>query len=122
VLAEDPRFGWSFPYDIWPACRRNERDGALEDPFQAIMRVGVERKIWKDGVEGFGDTIGELAARMVGWDFQNQYFHLKEIRRLERDTGTGLQPGHRPGAGAGSALVPAPFAGPQTVWREHRLA
>ena len=86
VLAEDPRFGWSFPYDIWPACRRNERDGALEDPFQAIMRVGVERKIWKDGVEGFGDTLGELAARMVGWDFQNQYFHLKEIRRLERDT------------------------------------
>jgi hypothetical protein len=87
VLAEDPRFGWSFPYDLWPACRRNERDGALEDPFQAIMRVGVERKVWKDGVDGFGDTIGELAARMVGWDFQNQYFHLKEIRRLERDAG-----------------------------------
>jgi len=87
VLAEDPRFGWSFPYDIWPACRRNERDGALEDPFQAIMRVGVERKVWKDGVEGFGDTIGELAARMVGWDFQNQYFHLKEIRGLESQAG-----------------------------------
>jgi len=87
VLAEDPRFGWSFPYDIWPACRRNDRDGALEDPFQAIMRVGVERKVWKDGVEGFGDTIGELAARMVGWDFQNQYFQLKEIRRLEREAG-----------------------------------
>ena len=87
VLAEDPRFGWSFPYDIWPACRRNDRDGALEDPFQAIMRVGVERKVWKDGVDGFGDTIGELAARMVGWDFQNQYFQLKEIRRLERDAG-----------------------------------
>jgi len=85
ALAEDPRFGWSFPYDIWPACRRNERDGALEDPLQTIMRLGVERKIWNDGVEGFGDTIGELAARMVGWDFQNQYFHLKDIRRLERD-------------------------------------
>jgi Family of unknown function (DUF6055)/Concanavalin A-like lectin/glucanases superfamily len=87
VLAEDPRFGWSFPYDIWPACRRNERNGALEDPFQTIMRVGVERKVWKDGVEGFGDTIGELAARMVGWDFQNQYFHLKEIRGLESQVG-----------------------------------
>jgi hypothetical protein len=87
VLAEDPRFGWSFPYDIWPACRRNDRDGALEDPFQAIMRVGVERKVWKDGVEDFGDTIGELAARMVGWDFQNQYFHLKEIRGLESQVG-----------------------------------
>jgi hypothetical protein len=59
----------------------------LEDPFQAIMRVGVERKVWKDGVEGFGDTIGELAARMVGWDFQNQYFHLKEIRGLESQVG-----------------------------------
>ena len=99
VLAEDPRFGWSFPYDIWPACRRNDHDGALEDPFQAIMRVGVERKVWKDGVEGFGDTIGELAARMVGWDFQNQYFQLKEIRRLERDPArvsslaTFLEPG-----------------------------
>lgn len=87
VLAEDPRFGLSFPYDIWPACRRNERDGSLEDPFQAIMRIGAERKVWKDGVEGFGDTIGELAARMVGWDFQNQYFHLKEIRGLEAQVG-----------------------------------
>jgi len=85
VLAEDPRFGWSFPYEIWPACRRNDRDGALEDPLQTIMRLGVERKIWSDGVDGFGDTIGELAARMVGWDFQNQYYHLKDIRRLERD-------------------------------------
>ena len=99
VLAEDPRFGWSFPYDIWPACRRNDRNGALEDPFQTIMRIGAERKVWKDGVEGFGDTIGELAARMVGWDFQNQYFHLKEIRGLERQVGrvsslaTVLEPG-----------------------------
>ncbi len=87
VLAEDPRFGYSFPYDLWPACRRNERDGALEDPFQTIMRLGVERRVWKDGVEGFGDTIGELAARMVGWDFQNQYFQLKEIRGLESQVG-----------------------------------
>ena len=85
VLAEDPRFGWSFPYEIWPACRRNDRDGALEDPLQTIMRLGVERKIWSDGVDGFGDTMGELAARMVGWDFQNQYFYLKDIRRLDRD-------------------------------------
>ena len=83
VLAEDPRFGWSFPYDIWPACKRNSHDGALEDPFQTIMRLGVERKIWKDGVEGFGDTIGELAARMVGWDFQNQFFYLRDLRGHE---------------------------------------
>ena len=86
VLAEDPRFGADFPYQVWPACRRDAHGAALEDPFQVIMRLGVERGIWKDGPAGFGDTIGELAARMAGWDFQNQYFYQKEARRLERET------------------------------------
>ena len=87
VLTEDPRFGPSFPFDIWPACRRDDKGAALEDPFQVIMRLGVERGIWKDGPAGFGDTIGELAARMAGWDFQNQYFYCKEARSLERNPG-----------------------------------
>ncbi|MEA3207599.1 MAG: hypothetical protein QOE70_656 [Chthoniobacter sp.] len=82
VLAEHPRFGSEFPYAIWPACQRNGKDGALEDPFQAIMRLGVERGVWKDGVAGFGDIVGELAARMVAWDFQNQFFQQKEMRNL----------------------------------------
>ncbi len=84
VLAEHPRFGSEFPYAIWPACKRNERDGALEDPFQTIMRLGTERGVWKDGVAGFGDIIGELAARMVAWDFQNQFFEEKELRNYVR--------------------------------------
>jgi len=99
VLAEDPRFGRTFPHAIWAACRRDEKGAALEDPFQVIMRLGVERGIWKDGPAGFGDTIGELASRMAGWDFQHQYFYLKEARGLERSPGrihslsTVLEPG-----------------------------
>ena len=93
VLAEHPRFGSEFPYAIWPACKRNEKDGALEDPFQTIMRLGTERGIWKDGVAGFGDIIGELAARMVAWDFQNQFYQQKDLRNLERHS-SGV-PSHR---------------------------
>ena len=93
TLAEHPSFGPAFPYAIWPACKRNERDGAIEDPFQTIMRVGTERGVWKEGVAGFGDIIGELAARMVAWDFQNQFYHQKELRNLVRHSRS--VPSHR---------------------------
>ena len=93
VLAEHPKFGSAFPYAIWSACKRNERDGALEDPFQTIMRVGTERGIFKEGISGFGDIIGELAARMVAWDFQNQFYHQKEMRNLAKHS-NGV-PSHR---------------------------
>ena len=81
TLAENPQFGRLFPYAIWSENRRNEHGVALEDPFQTIMRMGTERRIWSDGVSGFGDLIGELAARMVAWDFQNQFFYQEKMRR-----------------------------------------
>ena len=84
TLAEHPRFGPAFPYAIWPACKRNENDAALEDPLQTIMRLGTEQGVWKDGISGFGDIIGELAARMVAWDFQNQFYQQNEMRKLVR--------------------------------------
>jgi hypothetical protein len=104
TLAENPRFGPEFPFALWPACKRNETDGAMEDPLQVIQRLGVERGVWQNGVEGFGDAIGELAARMVAWDFQNQFFYQQEIRNMERHIPgvpahrTVLEPvGDRPG-------------------------
>lgn len=84
VLAENPAFGPAYPYQIWTACKRDSNEAALEDPFQTIMRTGAEKGVWKDGVEGFGDVIGELAARMVAWDFQNQFYHTKEMRDYVR--------------------------------------
>jgi carbonic anhydrase/acetyltransferase-like protein (isoleucine patch superfamily) len=93
VLAEHPKFGNAFPYELWPACKRNERDGALEDPFQTIMRLGAERGVLQDGILGFGDIIGELAARMVTWDFQNQFYHQKEMRNAVKHS-RGV-PSHR---------------------------
>lgn len=84
VLAENPAFGFAYPYEIWTACKRDPNEAALEDPFQTIMRTGTEKGAWKNGVEGFGDVIGELAARMVAWDFQNQFYHTKDMRDYVR--------------------------------------
>lgn len=93
TMAENPKLGPAFPYDIWPACKRSDSGAALEDPFQTIMRLGGERGYWKDPIAGFGDVIGELAARMVGWDFQNQFYQEKETRQFFR-TYPGI-PSHR---------------------------
>lgn len=87
TLAEDPRFGYSFPYVLWKQVKRDAAGKATEDPFQAIQRLGAEKGVWKNGLTGFGDTIGELAARMVQWDFQNQYAGLMDLRNALRHGG-----------------------------------
>lgn len=89
VLAEDPRFGSGFPYEIWSESLRDAKGSATEDPFQTIMRLGEKRGIWKDGIAGFGDTIGELAARMVTWDFQNEFVYQRDMLTALR-----YSPGH----------------------------
>lgn len=85
TLAENPKFGPAFPYDIWPLSKHDDNGMATEDPIQTIMRVGKDRGVWKDGIAGFGDVIGELAARMVAWDFQNQYHMRKDMRDYQRN-------------------------------------
>jgi UDP-3-O-[3-hydroxymyristoyl] glucosamine N-acyltransferase len=78
LLAEHPRLGPAFPFQIWHANRKNEHDQSIEDPFQTIMRHGVQRGAFKgNGVEDFGDIIGTLAARNATWDhpYQQVYRH-----------------------------------------------
>jgi carbonic anhydrase/acetyltransferase-like protein (isoleucine patch superfamily) len=84
VLAEHPKFGSGFPYEIWSESLRDAKGAATEDPFQTIMRVGAKRGIWKDGISGFGDLVGELAARMVAWDFQNEFVYQRDMRNAVR--------------------------------------
>lgn len=82
-LTEDPRFGPGFCYDIWLHNRKDAKDSSIEDPLQTIMRLGVERGIWSgDGTAGFGDTIGEMAARMPAMDFGPQWAYLRSLRVL----------------------------------------
>ncbi|MCX6880421.1 MAG: DUF6055 domain-containing protein [Verrucomicrobia bacterium] len=41
-------------------------------PYMVIMRQGLEKGLWKNGVKGFGDLIGEMAARHVNWEYPYQ--------------------------------------------------
>lgn len=82
-LSERPGFTQAFPYAIWQRNRRNDHGGSLEDPFQVIMRCAVEDGLFRgDGIEDFGDVVGELAAHNASWDHVMQH-------RLERVRGPG---------------------------------
>jgi len=72
-IAEHPRFDPSFNFDVWTQNKRNGED-AIETPFQTMMRLGsAEGKFTGDGVQGFGDLIGEVAAHNVTWDYTYQW-------------------------------------------------
>ncbi len=84
-LAEDPRFGPGFCYEVWLKNRKDEKDSSIEDPLQTFMRIGVERGVWKgDGCAGFGDVIGELAARRVTMDFSPHWSYTRALRGMEK--------------------------------------
>ncbi len=84
-LSEHPSFGPGFCYRIWEKNRKNERDQSIEDPLQTIFRVAVEEgKFRGDGVQAFGDIMGEVAAHMVAWDFVHQYFYHRTLLRHQK--------------------------------------
>jgi hypothetical protein len=101
LLSERPGFSAAFPYAIWQRNRRSERGASLEDPFQVIMRCAVEDgQFHGDGVEDFGDVVGEVAAHDAAWDYVNQY-RLEQVRGPDQRSSrnrTLLQPlDDRPG-------------------------
>ncbi len=84
-LAEDPHFGPGFCYEVWLKNRKDEKDASIEDPLQTFMRLGVERGVWKgDGCAGFGDAIGEMAARRVTMDFSPHWAYTRVLRQMEK--------------------------------------
>ena len=84
-LAEDPRFGPGFCYEVWLKNRKDEKDSSIEDPLQTFMRIGVERGVWKgDGCAGFGDAIGEMAARRVAMDFSPNWAYTRSLRGMAK--------------------------------------
>lgn len=83
-LAEDPRFGPGFCYEVWLKNRKDDKDSSIEDPLQTFMRIGVERGVWKgDGAAGFGDAIGEMAARRVTMDFSPHWAYTRSLRFMK---------------------------------------
>lgn len=76
-LTEDPRFGPDFIRDMWLEVGKDEQFAATEDPMQVIMRMGRERGLFSDdATQALGDIIGEMAARMVTFDYVYQQTYL----------------------------------------------
>jgi len=85
-LAENPKFGREFCYTMWLKCKKGKGSASLESPFQTLMRLGVERGVFTgDGVRGFGDVIGRMAARNVTWDYVYQHRYRQVTRATVRN-------------------------------------
>ncbi len=83
-FAEHPRFDPAFCFDIWKANRK-ENGESVETPFETMMRLGAqEGKFSGDGIAGFGDMIGEMAAHNVTWDYVNQWTYADTINAYHR--------------------------------------
>ncbi|NQT85584.1 hypothetical protein HQ560_02400, partial [bacterium] len=83
-MAENPLMGTAFCYGIWYTA-----DPKKEDPFIVIMRFGREKGLWKNGPKGFGDVIGEMAARNVTWDYVHQRAYATAMARASSSSIAG---------------------------------
>jgi len=73
MFAEHPKFTPSFNFDIWKQALRDSGGVATETPFETMMRLGVSQGTFTgNGLAGFGDMIGEMAAHNATWDYTYQ--------------------------------------------------
>lgn len=65
LMADDPNWG----YGWFVALPSSPEEKSI---MQVIARVGQQRGMWKNGIRGFGDMIGEYGARLATFDFELQ--------------------------------------------------
>ncbi|MDP6545085.1 MAG: DUF6055 domain-containing protein [Phycisphaerae bacterium] len=68
ILGDNPN--WGYGAQIVLGCLASTKDHTY---YHTIARLGQQKGLWKNGVRGFGDFLGEYAARMVTCDFVEQY-------------------------------------------------
>ncbi|MFC1600901.1 DUF6055 domain-containing protein, partial [Candidatus Sumerlaeota bacterium] len=90
ALAEEEGLGgqW-FPMRIFTEGKMGET------PFSCYMRLGEEMGVWKNGVEGFGDAVGRMAAKNATWDYINQEGYRPRFEKNRRGcplAHVGLEP------------------------------
>jgi hypothetical protein len=68
ILGDNPN--WGYGAQIVLGCLASPKDHTY---YHTIARLGQKKGLWKNGVRGFGDFLGEYAARMVTCDFVEQY-------------------------------------------------
>ncbi|RYG37575.1 hypothetical protein EON81_06330, partial [bacterium] len=97
-FADHPRLDRAFGYDVWKRAARDSNGVATETPLQSFMHRGVERGVFSgDGVQGFGDFVGQMAAHNATWDYTYQQGYLDTLnyqfnQGIPSRTYTMLQP------------------------------
>ncbi len=58
----------------WGMCAMTAMPKSVAEPtfFHTLARVGQQRGLFKDGIRGMGDTLGDFGARLAEFDTQNQ--------------------------------------------------
>ena len=76
-IYEAPNIDSQLPIDVWLENRKDDKGRSTEDPIQTFLRLFVEKKIFPgDPMEGFGDELGIMAARMITMDYVYQQTYL----------------------------------------------
>ncbi|NLY11212.1 MAG: hypothetical protein GX020_05965 [Firmicutes bacterium] len=87
AITEHPDLGPDYPIAVYYESNRNNSNRIMrnhgntqEDPLQAFMRLGYEKGAFKHPEKGFGDVIGEMAAKNATWDYVFRYLYQSEIK------------------------------------------
>jgi hypothetical protein len=67
IIGDDPNWGYVFPYAITRMMSDSE-----STPMHVIARVGEKRGLFKNGIRGVGDLLGQVGARFAEFDNELQ--------------------------------------------------
>ena len=99
TIADDPNWGYAMPTTLLTRAALPGLPGknftSEETPLYVMARLGQERGIWKNGIKGVGDLIGQIYARLPEFDYELQhdlrkkynhprYHHLEAMDLKER--------------------------------------
>jgi hypothetical protein len=67
IIGDDPNWGYALPYAITRMMSEAE-----STPMHVLARVGEKRGLFKNGIRGVGDLLGQVGARMAEFDNELQ--------------------------------------------------
>ncbi len=77
TIADDPNWGYAMPTTVLTRSAIRGLPGknfvGEETPLYVLARLGQERGIWKNGIKGLGDLIGQIYARLPEFDYELQH-------------------------------------------------
>ena len=79
MIPDDPNWGYAFVMTVL-----NQAAPAEKTLPHVLARLGQERGMWKNGIKGVGDLIGQTYARMAEFDCESEWILRKQYRAARR--------------------------------------